>query len=97
MRELPRGRSPIVSRVVPAKVHPKWVDRAWERIREEVADGRQAYVVCSRIGDGDSDDDALFDPDGPEPSGSTKGKQAPPETVSVLEQFEFLTSGRCAT
>ncbi|SED20069.1 ATP-dependent DNA helicase RecG [Rhodococcus pyridinivorans] len=93
LRELPRGRSPIVSRVVPAKVHPKWVDRAWERIREEVAEGRQAYVVCSRIGDGDSDDDALFDPDGPEPSGSGKGKQAPPETVSVLEQFEFLTSG----
>ena len=49
--ELPRGRSPIVTSVVPAKDKPAWVDRAWARINEEVAAGRQAYVVCSRIGD----------------------------------------------
>jgi ATP-dependent DNA helicase RecG len=34
------------------------VDRAWERVREEVAKGRQAYVVVSRIGDDDSGGDA---------------------------------------
>ncbi|NUS45125.1 MAG: ATP-dependent DNA helicase RecG [Mycobacteriaceae bacterium] len=51
LTELPRGRSPIESKVVPGKAYPKWVDRAWERIREEVDRGRQAYVVCSRIGD----------------------------------------------
>ena len=28
---------------------PAWLDRAWERVREEVAQGRQAYVVCARI------------------------------------------------
>lgn len=53
LRELPRGRSPIVSSAVSATDKPAWVDRAWARILEEVADGRQAYVVCSRIGDGD--------------------------------------------
>ena len=52
----PRGRSPIVSNVVPARSKPGWVDRAWQRIHEEVAAGRQAYVVCSRIGDGDDAD-----------------------------------------
>ncbi len=51
LRELPRGRSPIASSVVPVPEFPKWLDRAWERVREEVADGRQVYVVCSRIGD----------------------------------------------
>lgn len=51
LRELPRGRSPIKTSVVPAASRPTWVDRAWERIVEEVAEGRQAYVVCSRIGD----------------------------------------------
>lgn len=54
LTELPRGRSPITTRVVPARMKPAWVDRAWERIREEVAQGRQAYVVCSRIGEQDS-------------------------------------------
>ena len=32
------------------------LERAWERIREEVAAGRQAYVVCPRIGDGLADE-----------------------------------------
>ncbi|QMW68338.1 ATP-dependent DNA helicase RecG [Mumia sp. ZJ1417] len=54
LRELPRGRQPIQSTVVPAAEKPAWLDRTWERIREEVAQGRQAYVVCPRIGDDDA-------------------------------------------
>lgn len=50
LSELPGGRKPIQSAVV-AKSRPKWVQRGWERIREEVAAGRQAYVVCPRIDD----------------------------------------------
>ena len=50
MRELPPGRSPIQTAVVPASERPDWLDRAWERIREEVAKGHQVYVVCARIG-----------------------------------------------
>ncbi|KQB83866.1 ATP-dependent DNA helicase RecG [Corynebacterium oculi] len=48
LRELPGGRRPIRTWVVPDS-KPAWVHRAWERIREEVAAGRQAYVVCPRI------------------------------------------------
>jgi ATP-dependent DNA helicase RecG len=51
LRELPVGRSPISTTVVPAAEKPAWLDRAWQRIREEVAAGHQAYVVCPRIGD----------------------------------------------
>jgi len=51
MRELPPGRSPIQTAVVPASERPDWLDRAWERIREEVAKGHQVYVVCARIGE----------------------------------------------
>src|SRR5262249_29263734 len=39
---------------------PGWLDRAWQRIREEVAAGRQAYVVCPRIGEGASDLEGEF-------------------------------------
>ncbi|OMI40557.1 ATP-dependent DNA helicase RecG [Streptomyces sparsogenes] len=49
--QLPAGRSPIASHVVPAKDKPHFLARAWERVREEVAAGHQAYVVCPRIGD----------------------------------------------
>jgi ATP-dependent DNA helicase RecG len=51
LTELPAGRQPIASHVVPAAERPNYLTRTWERIREEVARGRQAYVVCPRIGD----------------------------------------------
>jgi ATP-dependent DNA helicase RecG len=50
LSELPRGRSPIATHVVPAADKPHFLDRAWKRVREEVAAGRQAYIVCPRIG-----------------------------------------------
>ncbi|MEU0252464.1 ATP-dependent DNA helicase RecG [Streptomyces sp. NPDC006184] len=49
--QLPAGRSPIATHVVPAADKPHFLSRAWERVREEVAGGHQAYVVCPRIGD----------------------------------------------
>ncbi|WP_251095109.1 ATP-dependent DNA helicase RecG [Streptomyces sp. Caat 7-52] len=53
--QLPAGRSPIASHVVPAADKPHFLARAWERVREEVESGHQAYVVCPRIGDEDDD------------------------------------------
>ena len=57
LRELPAGRKPIQTTVVPAAERPAWMDRAWERVREEVDKGRQAYVVVSRIGVADETED----------------------------------------
>lgn len=48
LHELPGGRKPIQSSVLP-EAKASWVRRGWERIREEVDAGRQAYVVCPRI------------------------------------------------
>lgn len=54
--EVPAGRSPIASYVVD---NPRWYERAWERVAEEVAKGHQAYVVCPRIGEpGEGDEGA---------------------------------------
>ncbi|WP_297739555.1 ATP-dependent DNA helicase RecG [uncultured Tessaracoccus sp.] len=49
LRQLPRGREDVQTVFVNTLRHPAWVDRAWERIREEVAAGRQAFVVCPAI------------------------------------------------
>jgi ATP-dependent DNA helicase RecG len=56
LTELPLGRSPIGTHVVPVSERPQYLTRTWERIREEVARGRQAYVVCPRIGQDDLED-----------------------------------------
>jgi ATP-dependent DNA helicase RecG len=58
LRELPAGRQAIQTTVVPTD-RAAWVDRVWERVREEVGKGRQAYVVVSRIGsDGPAEDES---------------------------------------
>jgi ATP-dependent DNA helicase RecG len=54
LRELPRGRQPITTTAIFVKNKPAWLDRAWRRIIEEVADGRQAYVVAPRIDETDN-------------------------------------------
>jgi ATP-dependent DNA helicase RecG len=50
LTELPSGRAPIATSVVPVAEKPTWLERVWQRVREEVAAGHQAYVVCPRIG-----------------------------------------------
>ena len=47
--ELPAGRSPISSHVVPLAEKPGWMTRVWQRVAEELAQGRQAFVVCPAI------------------------------------------------
>src|SRR6202034_2092017 len=50
LSELPAGRSVITTHVVPSADKPHYLTRTWERLREEVAGGGQAYVVWPRIG-----------------------------------------------
>jgi ATP-dependent DNA helicase RecG len=92
LTELPKGRSPIVSKVVPRRQHPNWVDRAWERIVEEVAAGRQAYVVCSRIGD--DEETAGKSRNGRSKSGD--GEKEGPTTQAALDVYEMLRGGPLA-
>jgi ATP-dependent DNA helicase RecG len=49
LAELPAGRAPIQTNVVPLADQPGWMTRVWERVREEVEKGHQVYVVCPRI------------------------------------------------
>lgn len=49
LTELPAGRADVQTTVVDLPRHRSWLDRAWERIREEVDQGHQAFVVCPRI------------------------------------------------
>jgi ATP-dependent DNA helicase RecG len=67
LTELPAGRVPISTHVVPAAEKPHYLQRVWERLREEAAQGRQCYVVCPRIGgdepEGPDDDSAGQDGD----------------------------------
>ncbi|MEU0286401.1 ATP-dependent DNA helicase RecG [Streptomyces sp. NPDC052492] len=86
--QLPAGRSPIASHVVPAADKPHFLARAWERVREEVEKGHQAYVVCPRIGD--EEDGAKAKKKAPE----DEAEKRPP--LAVLDIAEQLARGPLA-
>ena len=50
--ELPQGRQAITSHVITDN-QPQLVGRVWQRVAEEVSNGRQVFVVCPRIDDAD--------------------------------------------
>ncbi|WP_075017032.1 ATP-dependent DNA helicase RecG [Actinacidiphila rubida] len=92
--QLPAGRSPIASHVVPAAEKPHFLERAWERVREEVEGGHQAYVVCPRIGDAEDTAEAA----GGSRKKSAAAEQAPPDDerrppLAVLDVAAQLASG----
>jgi ATP-dependent DNA helicase RecG len=57
IRQLPAGRAGITSQVVPLAIRPAWRSRIWERLAEELAQGRQAFVVCPAIDQKQTEDD----------------------------------------
>ncbi|MER7957441.1 ATP-dependent DNA helicase RecG [Streptomyces sp. NPDC096030] len=86
--QLPAGRSPIASHVVPAADKPHFLARAWERVREEVENGHQAYVVCPRIGDDEDEKQKR------KASPEDEAEKRPP--LAVLEVAEKLRAGPLA-
>ena len=49
LKELPKGRVAITTHVIPVLEKPHFLDRAWQRVREEVDKGHQVYIVAPRI------------------------------------------------
>ena len=86
--ELPAGRSPIESFVVPLAEHPGWVGRGWERVSEELAKGHQAFVVCPAI-DATVVDDT---DDAPQAPGGTRASVV--EVLASLQSNSVLAGKR---
>jgi ATP-dependent DNA helicase RecG len=93
LSELPGGRASISTHVVPAGEKPHFLDRAWQRVREEVAAGHQAYVVCPRIGSTEGEEPGAAASDGTE-SLPADDERRPP--VAVLELTPALIEGPLA-
>ena len=82
LRELPRGRQPITSNVIFIKDKPAWLQRAWQRVIEEAAAGRQAYVVAPRIDETETED--------------SEGEQVGRPSATAEGLFARLRSGELA-
>lgn len=93
LTELPAGRAPIQTSVVPLADQPAWIDRVWQRAREEVEKGHQVYVVCPRIS-GDAGEEGERD----QVDLDEDGKEVPPKRAlaAVEEVHAELSSGPLA-
>lgn len=89
LSDVPAGRADVATHVVPAGEKPHFLDRAWQRVREEAAVGHRVYVVCPRIGG----DDAPGDEDVTVPPADDDDRRRP---VAVLELAELLRTGPLA-
>jgi ATP-dependent DNA helicase RecG len=88
LTELPAGRQTVTTHLVPAD-RPDWVARVWQRVREEVDKGHQAFVVCARIGD-DGDDDEGNDDMGPDDVPELDEAQSRRPAAGVVQAIELL-------
>jgi ATP-dependent DNA helicase RecG len=94
LTELPAGRLSIQTNVVPAEDRPDWMERAWQRLREEIAAGRQAYIVFPRIGDAEGAEDDAGTEGEPVDDDATTLSRRPP--LALLEQLSELAEGPLA-
>jgi len=104
--QLPKGRAPITTHLVPVLDKPHFLERAWQRIREEVSMGRQAYVVAPRIAARDSSADPLSEFEGASGEllarlenlleGDESSYEVKIDMASVEEFFPMLANGPLA-
>jgi len=92
LRELPKGRQPIDTRIVSGEAERA---RAYDELREQLHAGRQAYVVCPLVAE-------LQDTDGGEPSGSPgsparPGSSAAATSATTKTAAPSVTDTRAAT
>ncbi|MBB2966106.1 ATP-dependent DNA helicase RecG [Leifsonia aquatica] len=80
--QLPAGRQGIESFVVPLSDRPGWERRIWERASEEIAKGRQVFVVCPAITGKEAEDDGEESASAAEQEGAG---DAPPRAVASVE------------
>ncbi|CAN5163270.1 MAG: ATP-dependent DNA helicase RecG [Nocardioides sp.] len=90
LTELPAGRAPVQTNVVPLADRPGWHQRIWERVSEEVAKGHQVYVVCPRISGGETETDQ---PDAVDYDADGQVVAPPASLTTVTEAHAMLVDG----
>ncbi len=82
LRELPKGRKPIATHVASSEAERA---RAYERIREELRAGRQAYVVCPLVEESDRSRET--------PASGRNPRFGQLQARAAVAEFELLQKG----
>jgi ATP-dependent DNA helicase RecG len=93
IRMVPSGRQPISTHVVALGDHPNWYPRVWQRLAEEVAKGRQGFVVVPSISPSVPEDDDAVD-SSQEASEEARVLASVAETVPLLRGLPELSHAK---
>ena len=83
IRELPPGRLGIDTFIVPELEMPNRAARVWARTAEDLAQGRQVYVVCPAISSSQSEEEASGE-------GEEVAEPASRQLANVVDTVEWL-------
>ncbi len=81
--EVPGNRPATRTHLIDPLSQPDWLDRAWQRIREEADAGSQTFVVCPRITASDDDQ-------------TTVTSDEAQQSATVEQTLEYLGAGALA-
>ena len=95
LSESPGQRAGVTSFVVHEKL-PKWERRMWQRAAEEIAAGRQVFVVCARIDEDEADAPAplILDENGKEEPPMLEPARGVTQTAQRLAERPELAGAR---
>ncbi|MGP9747149.1 ATP-dependent DNA helicase RecG [Brachybacterium sp. AOP29-B2-41] len=95
LSESPGQRAGVTSFVVHEKL-PKWEQRMWQRAAEEIAAGRQVFVVCARIDEDEADAPAplILDENGKEEPPMLEPARGVTQTAQRLAERPELAGAR---
>ncbi|MFB8148157.1 ATP-dependent DNA helicase RecG [Microbacterium sp. NPDC056003] len=94
IRTMPAGRAGIQTFVAPLAEKPAWFGRVWDRIAEEVAQGRQAFVVCPAIDAEKLTKDDTADEPVPDDAGAPRTRWGVVQVADLLSRHPAFSAIR---
>ncbi|MBD8024444.1 ATP-dependent DNA helicase RecG [Microbacterium gallinarum] len=94
IRTMPAGRAGIQTFVAPLAEKPAWFGRVWDRIAEEVAQGRQAFVVCPAIDAEKLTKDDTADEPVPDDAGAARTRWGVVQVADLLSRHPAFSAIR---
>ena len=91
---MPQGRIPIATHVVALADTPSWLARVWQRVAEEVAQGRQVFVVAPAISPTVVEEDAQVEGDAEEPLAAKRPLTTVEETLPMVQAIPEMAGAR---
>ena len=89
LNEMPAGRKQIITEIIT----PNKRDETYEKVRQELQNGRQLYVICPRIFDKEAEQNEIFSPNSGKMFASERLGSSTERARGIFQQKNIRTLG----